>query len=116
MRRVTLGRTRLAVAGAFATQGFVFISLTTRLPDFSDLWSLSEVELSLLLLGLILTPAWAAVPERRSRTFRLTCRTSVRDLPRGAQSVEVWLPLPRSDAGIHGPRGRASEGGRSRHS
>ena len=29
-----------AVAGAFATQGFVFISLTTRLPAFSDRWSL----------------------------------------------------------------------------
>jgi hypothetical protein len=42
------------VAGAFLTQGFVFISLTTRLPAFSDLWSLSEVELSMLLLGLVL--------------------------------------------------------------
>ena len=42
------------MAGAFLTQGFVFISLTTRLPAFSDRWSLSEVELSLLLLGLVL--------------------------------------------------------------
>ena len=50
----SLRRTRLAVAGAFLTQGFVFISLTTRLPAFSDRWSLSEVELSLLLLGLVL--------------------------------------------------------------
>ena len=49
-----LRRSRLAVAAAFFIQGFVFISLTTRLPDFSDLWSLSEVELSLLLLGLVL--------------------------------------------------------------
>ena len=54
MRRVTPGRTRLAVAGAFATQGFVFISLTTRLPAFSDEWDLSELDLSLLLLGLVL--------------------------------------------------------------
>jgi MFS family permease len=54
MRPVTLGRTRLAVAAAFATQGFVFISLTTRLPAFSDKWDLSELELSLLLLGLVL--------------------------------------------------------------
>ena len=54
MRPVSLRRTRLAVAGAFLTQGFVFISLTTRLPAFSDRWSLSEVELSLLLLGLVL--------------------------------------------------------------
>ncbi|MBF4766382.1 MFS transporter [Nocardioides agariphilus] len=54
MRAVSLSRSRLAVAAAFLIQGFVFISLTTRLPDFSDLWSLSEVELSLLLLGLVL--------------------------------------------------------------
>ncbi|MEO6510544.1 MAG: MFS transporter [Nocardioides sp.] len=54
MARVSLARNRLAVAGAFATQGFVFISLTTRLPAFSDKWDLSEVELSLLLLGLVL--------------------------------------------------------------
>ena len=51
---MSLRQNRLAVAGAFATQGFVFISLTTRLPAFSDLWSLSEVELSLLLLALVL--------------------------------------------------------------
>ena len=45
-----LGRIRLArraAALAFATQGLVFISLTTRLPRFSDRWDLSEVELSL---------------------------------------------------------------------
>ncbi len=58
MRRVTrpttLSGNRRAAAAAFLVQGFVFISLTTRLPDFADLWSLSEVELSLLLLGLVL--------------------------------------------------------------
>src|SRR5689334_3463914 len=49
-----LGRHRLAAAGGFCTQGFVFISLTTRLPAFADRWDLSEVELSLLLLALVL--------------------------------------------------------------
>ena len=39
---MSLRQNRLAVAGAFATQGFVFISLTTRLPAFSDRWSLSR--------------------------------------------------------------------------
>jgi MFS family permease len=39
---------------AFATQGLVFISLTTRLPRFSDRWDLSEVDLSLLLLMIVL--------------------------------------------------------------
>jgi MFS family permease len=42
------------VAGGFATQGLVFISLTTRLPDFSDRWRLSEIELSGLLLMMVL--------------------------------------------------------------
>lgn len=45
---------RRATALAFATQGMVFISLTTRLPRFSDRWHLSEVELSLLLLMVVL--------------------------------------------------------------
>jgi MFS family permease len=45
---------RRAAALAFATQGMVFISLTTRLPRFSDRWDLSEVELSLLLLMIVL--------------------------------------------------------------
>jgi len=49
-----LRRTRLAVAAAFATQGGLFISLTTRLPDFSDHWQLSDTELSLLLLMMVL--------------------------------------------------------------
>jgi MFS family permease len=51
---VAHGRTRLAVAGGFCTQGFVFISLTTRLPAFADRWNLSEIDLSLLLLALVL--------------------------------------------------------------
>ena len=47
-------RARGAAALAFATQGMVFISLTTRLPRFSDRWHLSEVELSLVLLMIVL--------------------------------------------------------------
>ena len=45
---------RRAAALAFATQGLVFISLTTRLPRFSDRWDLSDVELSLVLLMIVL--------------------------------------------------------------
>lgn len=47
-------RARVATAAAFTTQGLVFISLTTRLPRFSDRWNLSELELSLLLLMMVL--------------------------------------------------------------
>ncbi|MDH2415152.1 MFS transporter [Nocardioides sp. CER19] len=49
-----LGRHRAAVALAFATQGMVFVSLTTRLPRFRDRWDLGEVGLSLLLLMIVL--------------------------------------------------------------
>jgi sugar phosphate permease len=52
--QASLRRARLAAAGGFATQGLVFISLTTRLPDFSDRWHLSEIELSGLLLMMVL--------------------------------------------------------------
>ena len=47
-------RSRRAAALAFTTQGFVFISLTTRLPDIRREWDLSEVELSGLLLMMVL--------------------------------------------------------------
>lgn len=49
-----LGRHRAAVAAAFATQGMVFVSLTTRLPRFRDHWRLDEVGLSLVLLMIVL--------------------------------------------------------------
>jgi MFS family permease len=45
---------RIAVAAAFFAQGFVFISLTTRLPRFLERWGLDEVTLSLLLLMMVL--------------------------------------------------------------
>ena len=49
-----LGQHRAAVAAAFATQGMVFVSLTTRLPRFREHWDLGEVGLSLLLLMIVL--------------------------------------------------------------
>ena len=51
---MTSTRARPAIAAAFLTQGLVFISLTTRLPDFSDRWDISELTLSLLLLMMVL--------------------------------------------------------------
>jgi MFS family permease len=54
-------RARVATALGFAAQGLVFISLTTRLPRFSDRWDLSEVELSLLLLMIVLLAAVGSV-------------------------------------------------------
>ena len=65
-----LHRARLAVAAAFATQGLVFISLTTRLPEFKDRWSLSEVDLSLLLLMMILLAGVGSVAAERMAAVR----------------------------------------------
>ena len=58
-------RARLAIASGFATQGFVFISLTTRLPDFSDRWHLSDLELSGLLLMMVLLAGVGSVLAER---------------------------------------------------
>ncbi len=64
-----LRRARLAVLVAFATQGGVFISLTTRLPDFADRWTLSDAELSVLLLMMVLLAGvGSVVAETRAKT------------------------------------------------
>jgi hypothetical protein len=49
-----LRRSRLAAAAAFATQGFVFIGLTTRLPEVQRHWHLGSLALSGLLLMMVL--------------------------------------------------------------
>ncbi len=56
------------MAAAFATQGMVFIGLTTRLPDFADRWDLSDAELSALLLMMVLLAGVGSVlAETRAR-------------------------------------------------
>ena len=65
MQHMSSHRARLATAAAFATQGFVFISLTTRLPEFSDRWRLSELELSGLLLMMVLLAGIGSVIAER---------------------------------------------------
>lgn len=54
MEARALAGTRACVAAAFAVQGFGLISLTTRLPQITGTWGLSELELSGLLLMMIL--------------------------------------------------------------
>lgn len=59
---------RVAVAAAFFAQGFVFISLTTRLPRFLDRWGLDEVALSgLLLMMVLLAGVGSLVAEHAAR-------------------------------------------------
>jgi MFS family permease len=56
-----LARHRRAAAGAFLTQGFVFISLTTKLPTVQDHWHYSDTTLSLLLLMMVLLAGLGSV-------------------------------------------------------
>ena len=45
-------------------------------------------------------PAIAKSPdaaERKSRTFTLTYRATVNDIPEGAKTLDLWLPLPQTD-------------------
>ncbi|GAA4092876.1 MFS transporter [Nocardioides kongjuensis] len=56
-----LHRYRLAIAAGFATQGFVFIGLTTRLPDIKDRWHLSELGISGVLLAIVLLAGGGSV-------------------------------------------------------
>src|SRR5688572_4855661 len=44
-----------------------------------------------------LDKAEAAPEHRRSRTFELTYRAAVQDIPEGARTLDLWLPLPRSN-------------------
>lgn len=60
-----LARRRLAVAAAFATQGFVFIGLTTRLPDIKDRWGLGELGVSAVLLAIVLLAGAGSVVAER---------------------------------------------------
>lgn len=68
METSSLTGARIAVAAAFFAQGFVFISLTTRLPRFLERWGLDEVALSLLLLMMVLLAGVGSlVAERAAR-------------------------------------------------
>ncbi len=84
-----LRRSRLAVAAAFATQGMVFISLTTRLPDFSDRWDLSDTELSgLLLMMVLLAGVGSVVAETLAKS-----RESALLLRGGLALIAVAVPV-----------------------
>jgi MFS family permease len=82
-------RARRATALAFATQGMVFISLTTRLPRFSDKWDLSDVELSLILLMIVLLAgAGSVVAEVVARHT-----DSARTLRAGLLTIGLAVPV-----------------------
>ncbi|MCW2855923.1 MAG: major facilitator superfamily 1 [Marmoricola sp.] len=84
-----LHRSRIAVAAAFATQGMVFINLTTRLPDFTHQWSISNNRLTLLLLMMVLLAgAGSVLAENLART-----RDSALLLRCGLAGITIAVPL-----------------------
>jgi fucose permease len=54
MPTMDISRARVGAAAGFLSQGLILLSLTTRLPEFQDRWDLSDVDLSLILLMMIL--------------------------------------------------------------
>src|SRR3954468_9032685 len=82
-------RSRLAAAAGFFTQGFVFISLTTRLPKVQDHWRYSDTTLSLLLLMMVLLAGLGSV------TAETACRRvdSAVLLRTGMLGIAVSVPV-----------------------
>jgi MFS family permease len=100
-----LVRARWAAAGGFATQGLVFISLTTRLPDFSDRWDLSEAELSGLLLMMVLLAGVGSVLAEtlaRQRDSATLLRTGLAVIAATVPTMALAPDLPVFIAGMAG--------------
>ena len=55
-----LSRHRLGIAATFATQGLLFISVTTRLPRFQERWDLTELFVALCDGAAAATRLWCA--------------------------------------------------------
>lgn len=55
--------------------------------------------LSVLAAGMALLAAMSASAQQglKARTFRFTYKTTLRDVPAGAKSLDVWLPYPQTD-------------------
>jgi MFS family permease len=90
-----LSRARLAAAGAFFTQGLVFISLTTRLPQVQRQWGLGELGLALVLFLVVLLAGVGSVvaeqlSKRRSSAALLRAAFA---LMAGAVPVLVLAPV-----------------------
>jgi predicted MFS family arabinose efflux permease len=85
----TLGRQRLAAQAAFATQGGILISLTSRLSHFRDHWGLTDGTISLVLLMMVLLAGvGSVVAETLSK--RLDSATLLRG---GLLLIAVAVPI-----------------------
>lgn len=86
---------RVAVAAAFFTQGFVFISLTTRLPGITDRYDLGEVATSLVLLMMVLLAALGSLVAEKG-AVRRTSATMLRAALLGTAIALPFLGLSGS--------------------
>ncbi len=86
---MTLSTNRLAVAAAFATQAFIYITLAIRLPKVADQWDLSTTGLSMaLLLMVLLAGAGSVLAEQVAAR-----RDSALPLRAGLVLVAVGMPM-----------------------
>ncbi|MBM7515838.1 MFS transporter [Nocardioides nitrophenolicus] len=90
----TLHRYRLAIAAGFATQGFVFIGLTTRLPDLKDRWDLSELGISGVLLAIVLLAGAGSVLAERLSARTASARVLRAGLVLVAGGAALMLAAP----------------------
>jgi hypothetical protein len=93
---------RLGVAAAFLVQGFLFITLTTHLPQTKERFGLDEVALSLVLLGVVLLAgAGSVVAERLAagRDSAFALRVGLLLLAAGLAAFAV-LPGARLALGV----------------
>jgi hypothetical protein len=88
----------MAAAAAFASQGFVFIGLTTRLPEVQRRWDIGDLALSgLLLMMVLLAGAGSVVAETLSRRadsavlLRAGLATTAVAIPVFAVAGQFWL-------------------------
>lgn len=102
-----LSRHRAAVAAAFAVQGLLFISLTTRLPRFQTIWDLSELFVSgLLLMVVLLAGAGSALAElaatRMGSAGTLRAGFALQALGLGAVAVAPQRPVFVAGLAVYG--------------
>ncbi|WP_408898738.1 MFS transporter [Nocardioides sp. R1-1] len=91
---MALTRYRLAIALGFATQGFVFIGLTTRLPDLKERWDLSELGISAVLLAIVLLAGAGSVLAERLAARVASARVLRAGLVLAAAGSALMLAAP----------------------
>lgn len=68
--RASVRARRLGIAGAYAVQGLLFLSLTTRIPRIQDAWSIGEGTMSVLMLMMVLLAGAGSFVAERVATTR----------------------------------------------